>query len=146
MMVEPRASDLAAFRDAITAAGKVRLYNDDVWSMWCQAAPRLSGTAEQRQVLIRVLEMLADARIIELPTSVKSRMTAVRLPRYVSVPAARSGVRAHPWKNYPWLRELGWVSSLDKMTDGLFDDLVAINSWLVCLAGPIPTSDAAAFR
>jgi len=130
-MSEPRASDIAALRDAITASGKVRLHTDDVWSLWCRAVPRLSGAAEQRQVLNRSLELLADEQFIELPTSTQSQMTASRLPRYVSVPAARRGARAQPWKRYPWLRELGWISSLTQVADDVFDDLVAINAWLV---------------
>ena len=130
-MVEPRASDVAAMRDAITAAGKVRLSNDDVWSLWCRAVPRLAGAAEQRQVLTRALELLADTQVIELPTSPQSRMTATRLPRHVTVPAARRGARAQPWKSYPWLRRLGWISSLGQVADDVFDDLVAINDWLV---------------
>ena len=129
--VEPRASDIAAMRDAITAADKVRLSNDDVWSLWCRAVPRLAGAAEQRQVLIRALELLADTQVIELPTSPQSRMTAARLPRHVTFPAARRGARAHPWKSYPWLRQLGWISSLSQLADDVFDDLVAINEWLV---------------
>jgi len=133
MTTEPRGSDVTAMRDAITVAGKVRLDSDEVWSLWCAAVPRLAGAAEQRQVLARSLELLADALIIELPTSPQSRMTAARLPRYVTVPSARRDARVHSWKSYPWLRRLGWISSLRHVTDDVFHDLVAINEWLVGL-------------
>lgn len=134
MASEPRVSDVAAMRDAIAAAGKVRLDSDEVWSLWCGAVPRLAGAVEQRQVLARSLELLADALVIELPTSQQSRMTAARLPRYVTVPSARRDTRVHSWKSYPWLRRLGWISSLRHVADDVFDDLVAINEWLVGVA------------
>ena len=127
---EPRASDVAGLREAIIATGKVRLSSDEVWSLWCRAVPRLAGVVVQRQVLNRTLTLLADARVIDLPTSRQSGMTALDLPRYVTVPAARRADRTQPWKSYPWLRRLGWISSLGHVADDVFHDLVAINAWL----------------
>jgi hypothetical protein len=130
MAAEPRASEIAALRDAIIATGRVKLPDDALWSLWCRAVPRLAGSADQRQVLTRSLEILVNEQVIELPTSQQSRMTATRLPRYAIVPSARRDGRAQPWKSYPWLRRLGWISSLPHVADDLFDDLVAINAWL----------------
>ena len=136
---EPRASDVTGLREAIIATGKVRLSSDEVWSLWCRAVPRLAGVVEQRQVLNRTLALLANARVIDLPASQQSQMTPLDLPRYVTVPAARRGDRAQAWKSYPWLRRLGWISSLSHVADDVFDDLVAINAWLVGVnERPIP--------
>jgi hypothetical protein len=130
MVAEPRPSDVAALRAAIISTGRVRIPGDDVWALWCRAVPRLSGSADQLQVLSRSLEVLAGDEVVELPSSPQSRMTAVRLPRFVTVPSARRGGRDQPWRSYPWLRRLGWISSLSHVGDELFDDLVAINAWI----------------
>lgn len=130
MVADPRASDVAALRAAIISTGRVRIAGDDVWALWCRAVPRLSGSVDQLQALSRSLEILAGDEVVELPSSPQSRMTAVRLPRFVTVPSARRGGRAQPWRSYPWLRRLGWISSLSQVGDELFDDLVAINAWM----------------
>lgn len=130
MVAEPRPSDVATLRAAIISTGRVKISGDDVWALWCRAVPRLAGSAEQLQVLTRSLEILADEQVVELPTSPQSRMTATRLPRYATVPSARRDDRAQPWKSYPWLRRLGWISSLGHVADDVFDDLVSINAWL----------------
>jgi hypothetical protein len=131
----PRPSEISALSDALASAARVRIPLEQLWQLWNSAAPRLNGDPRQAAELATALTALRDASIIELPTGAWDYSTSPPLPRSVTVPAARPGLRPRPWVNFPWCPQLGWVASLPTLPQPRYDDLVAINSWLVATKG-----------
>ncbi|QIS18338.1 hypothetical protein [Nocardia terpenica] len=69
---------------------------------------------------------MADNNTIELPP----RSSRRPWPGHIIVPACRTAPKSKPWVAYAWRAELGWAASLRTLSDELFSDLVAINTWL----------------
>ncbi|MFI9811801.1 hypothetical protein [Saccharothrix variisporea] len=126
----PRASEVSAFGEALTAVGSVRIDLDGLWRLWAATAPRLVGDPDQTAVLDAVLRELAVSGLIELPVGSWDRTTVPPLPRFINVPIARKVRGTKPWRSFPWRGQLGWVSSLPALSEQVFHDLVAINDWL----------------
>ncbi|MGY0500673.1 hypothetical protein ACWZHB_19480 [Nocardia sp. FBN12] len=121
-----RESEIAALRAALVAKGSVRISHEDLWRLWCVAAPRLVGSPQQTDDLHECLRALAEENTICLPSRSSKRLW----PSYVTVPASRPAVKSKPWVSYPWRAELGWAASLRTLSQELFAELVAINTWL----------------
>jgi hypothetical protein len=136
MSVVPlRPAEITVLVEAITASGRVRVPLPDVWSMWAVAAPRLVGDPEQVAALAAVLAELSRRGVIELPIGAWDTSTTPPLPRFVVVPSVRRPPRARAWVRHPWCQELGWVASLPALSDTRYNDLVAINTWLIRTRG-----------
>lgn len=134
-------AEITAFAEALTASGKVRIRLRELWALWAAAAPRLTGHPDQVPSLAAALSHLDDLGLIKLPSTAWDISTAPPLPRSITVPGARTYRRTRRWTRFPWCAELGWVASLPSLSDARFDDLVAINDWLVRYHGrhgPIP--------
>lgn len=129
--VPNRPAELTALAEALTANGKVRIPLRELWTLWAAAAPRLTGDPAQAAGLAAALAELADRNLIELPSAAWDTSTTPPLPRSITVPGARQGDRTRRWARFPWCAELGWVASLPSLSDARFNDLVAINDWLV---------------
>lgn len=127
----PRPAEVTALGDALTATGRVRIPLHDLWPMWAAAAPRLVGDPDQVAGLAAAVTELSRQHVVELPAGAWDTSTTPPLPRSVAVPAARRDARTRGWVRYPWCPKLGWVASLPTLSDARFDDLVAINDWLV---------------
>lgn len=128
MTVEGPAARLG---EALTAAGRVRVPLATVQQCWVAAAPELVGSPQQLGDLARALAALADAGAIVLPAKASwDRATRPPLPRFVTVAANRQPPTATPWRTYPWCAQLGWASSLTKLTATQYHQLVALNTWL----------------
>ncbi|WP_280392304.1 hypothetical protein [Nocardia brasiliensis] len=121
-----RTSEIAALRAALLARGSVRVEYTALWRLWCAAAPRLVGSAQQTDDLHECLLILANDNTIELP----ARSSRRPWPSHVTVPACRTAPKSKPWVTHAWRAELGWAASLRTLSDELFSDLVAINTWL----------------
>lgn len=134
----PRPSEVAALSDALVSAVRVRIRLDQLWQLWTVAAPRLHGVPHQGADLAEALTTIAEQGVIELPARAWDRTTTPPLPRFVTVPTARTGQRLRPWTTYPWCPQLGWVASLLSLSEQRFDDLVAINDWLIHAQSPPP--------
>jgi hypothetical protein len=130
-----RPSEITALAGALSIAGKVRVPLKDLWQLWNSAAPRLNGDPQQAAALAAALNDIKDRGIIELPVTAWDRTTSPPLPCSVTVPLARRAARPCPWTQFPWCPQLGWVASLPTLTDARFDDLVAVNTWLIQTRG-----------
>lgn len=106
--------DLAVLRDA-----------------WARAAPELVGSLDGRAELADALAALAAAGRLVLPAAGSwERSPRPALPRFVTVPTARRTRREPRWRSRAWHPHLGWVASLQTLSDAGFDALVAVDSWL----------------
>ncbi|WP_460697313.1 Wadjet anti-phage system protein JetD domain-containing protein [Nocardia thraciensis] len=113
----------------LTTLGLVRVPAETVWTLWCGAAPRLSGDRHQEAALLETLHTLNRDGTIELPAYARDKATGT-IPRSITVPIARKNPKPRPWTTFPWRVELGWAASRPSMPDQLYADLVLINYWL----------------
>lgn len=115
----------------LTNAGRIRVPLDDLFGHWASACPELIGSSEQFRDLAHALEQLATADIIVLPAAGSwDRSTRPPLPKFVTCSANRVSPAERPWRTYPWRAELGWASSLLKLTATQYKQLVEVNQWL----------------
>lgn len=131
----PRNGEITALSEAIVAAARVRIPMEQLWQLWTSAAPRLHGDPGQGAALAAALAILGERGTIDLPANAWDRSTDPPLPRSVTVPSARTAQRTRPWISFPWCPQLGWVASLPTLASQSYDDLVAINAWLVATNG-----------
>lgn len=138
-MTEPaRPTEISALADALLAERSVRVRLDAIWRLWAQSAPRLIGAVSQATELDKALRELAERGVVELPTAAWDNSTTPPLPRSILIPAARGDKRERRWTTFAWRRELGWAASLPSLSEPLFNDLVAINTWLARTSGAVP--------
>ncbi|WUI01547.1 DUF2220 domain-containing protein [Spirillospora sp. NBC_00431] len=130
-----RPAEIAAFAEAVTSHGNVRVSLRDLWRLWAASAPRLIGHPAQAAALAAALADLADRDLIELPRTAWDTSTTPPLPRSITVPKSRRPGSVRRWTQFPWCTELGWAASLPSLSDARFNDLVAINDWLVRTRG-----------
>lgn len=122
---------VARLGDLLRTAGRVRVPLATVQKHWVSAAPELVGSPHQLGDLARALEALADTGHVALPAKVSwDRATRPPLPKFVTIDANRTTSAGTPWRTYPWSAQLGWVSSLAKVTASQYQQLVALNTWL----------------
>jgi hypothetical protein len=129
--MKPRAHEIAALGDSLIATARVQVSLTDIWHTWTTAAPRFVGNPDQATALHDALTALAAENQIELPVGSWDSSTVPPLPRWVRVPANRAPRRRSTWQQFPWAPELGWVASLQSLSEERFDDLVAIHNWLI---------------
>jgi hypothetical protein len=131
--VEGPAARLAA---ALATAGRVRVPLEQIQQHWVAAAPELVGSPNQLGDLAHALEALADAGNVVLPAKGSwDRGTRPPLPKFVTVEANRTAPTGTPWRTYPWCTQLGWASSLTKITPAQNTQLMALNTWLAKRTG-----------
>lgn len=126
-----RPAELNAFTETLTALGRIRVPLREVWELWRAAAPRLVGDPAQASMLAAALDTLVGRDVIELPVGAWDNSTTPPLPRSITVPSARRAPRSRSWDRFPWCPELGWAASLPSLTDARFEDLIAINDWVI---------------
>ncbi|MBF6221783.1 hypothetical protein IU479_27180 [Nocardia abscessus] len=128
-MTPPRPKEIESLGGMLTTLGMVRVPAETVWTLWCGAAPRLSGHRHQETALLEALHTLAREGTIELPAYARD-VGPGTAPRSITVPIARKNPKPRPWTTFPWRVELGWAASRPSMPDQLYADLVLINYWL----------------
>lgn len=123
-------TETTAFLDAVTGLRRVKVDLSDLLRLWAAAVPRLVSSPQSARALRDTLDELAASGSIELPAGSWDTTSTPLLPKFIRVPSARTTKRPQAHLSHPWRAELGWVASLRTVTDGQFEQLRRINSWL----------------
>lgn len=126
-----REDELAAFVSAVSAHDGARVSLNSYWQLWMDMLPRLAGTAGQTRALAEALDTLRRRGEISVPVTAWDRSTNPPLPKWIMATGRERRIRDRAWTTYPWGTQLGWVASLPSLSDAVFVELKAINSWLV---------------
>jgi hypothetical protein len=107
---------------------RVRL--DELQALLIAAEPALTHSPERRARLADILDELADAGVVELPSERSYDRTArPPLPRFVRLNRSASAPRRRAGAEIAWLPELSWAAAL-KFDDQTLSDLRNINAFL----------------
>ncbi|MGQ0744192.1 MAG: hypothetical protein ACT4OS_07645 [Acidimicrobiales bacterium] len=136
-MTEPLGYERARrLHQRLVDAGRAVCRFEPLLAHWVAAAPELIGAGDQMVSLRQAIEALVEEGRLTVP---KGRLSwdssfTPALPRFVVV-AQMSRRRLNPWREMVWRHELGWVASLQTMSDRQLIHLTAINDWLVSTRG-----------